>query len=219
MDCLPVPPALRDIPGLSVALCRTDGSLPTANELYTTLSTAFPDSSDYLRAMMGKPTTQVRLTALSLLPPLLRAAGYPTEDFTLRRDEHGRPYLAPRIPALSAPDMSLSHSAAHAVCALWCGGRRVGVDVEEPIPPDRAARLSARFCTVDEKALLRIDPQGLSADFTRIWTCKEALAKHTGTGQPLLFDAAQVPPGLRLLSATLPDTGAVLSVCLPTASA
>lgn len=218
MDCLPVPPALRDIPGLSVALCRTDGSLPTADELYTTLRTAFPDSHDYLQAMMAKPTTQVRLTALSLLPPLLRAAGYRTEDFTLCRDRHGRPYLAPRVPALSAPDMNLSHSAAHAVCALWCGGGRVGVDVEEPIPPERAARLSARFCTVGEKALSDNDLQGLSTDFTRIWTCKEALAKQAGTGQPLLFDAAQVPSRLRLLSATLSDTGALLSVCLPTTS-
>lgn len=220
MDCLPVPPTLRDIPGLSVALCRTDGLLPAVDELYAALSAAFPESRDYLQAMMGKPTTQVRLTALALLPPLLRATGFCTEDFTLCRDEQGRPYLSPRNPALHAPDLNLSHSAAHAVCALWRGGGRVGVDVEEPIPHDRAVRLSVRFCTVGEKALLNevtTDPRSLSAGFTRIWTRKEALAKQAGAGQPLRFDAARVPPDLRLLSVTLPDTGAVLSVCLPTA--
>lgn len=222
MDCLPVPPALCDIPGLSVAICRTDGLLPTADELYTTLCAAFPDSRDYIHAMMGKPTTRVRLTALALLPPLLRAAGFCTENFTLCRDEQGRPYLSPRNPALPAPDMNLSHSTAHAVCALWCGGGRVGVDVEEPIPHDRAARLYERFCTVGEEALMEevtvTDPQALSAGFTRIWTRKEALAKQAGMGQPLRFDSARVPTGMRLLSATLPDTGAQLSVCLPSAS-
>lgn len=205
------------IPGLSLAIER----LPTwpPETLYATLCAAFPDdaSRDYVQRLTVGANAHARLAALALLPPLLRNAGYAPEDFSLCRDAAGRPFLRPHDPALVAPDLNLSHSAARAVCALWCGGGRVGVDVEEPIPADRAARLAARFCSPGERRIVAAagDPAALSAAFTRIWTRKEALCKQDGGGQPLRFDSELPPPGVRLFSCTLPDTGAALSICVP----
>ena len=87
------------------------------------------------------------------------------------------------------------------------------MDVEEPVPEERARRLAARFLSVQERALL---PEGgVSASFTRIWTRREALCKQDGGGQPLRFDSAASPSDVQIASFCLPDTGAFLSVCLP----
>lgn len=220
MDIAYLPFPFTGIPGLFGAVCRLPATGTGPDELYRSLCTAFPDPAgqDYLRQLIcGAATAPSRLTALSLLPPLLRSAGQDSTGYALARDEHGRPYLRPPDPDRPAPDFNLSHSARHAVCVLWCGRGRVGVDVEEPIPASRAERLKGRVCSPRELALLpdSLEPTALSTEFTRIWTRKEALCKQDGRGQPLLFDSAQPPEGLCLLSAVLADTGATLSLCLP----
>lgn len=220
MDIAHLPFPFTGIPGLFGAVCRlpTTGAAP--DELYRSLCIAFPDAAgqDYLRQLIrGVATAPSRLTALSLLPPLLRSAGQDPRGYTLARDGHGRPYLRPPDPDRPAPDFNLSHSARHAVCVLWCGHGRVGVDIEEPIPAPRAERLKGRVCSSRELALLpdHLGPNALSAEFTRIWTRKEALCKQDGRGQPLLFDSELPSEGLCLFSAVLADTGAILSLCWP----
>jgi phosphopantetheinyl transferase len=152
-----------------------------------------------------------RLTALSLLPPLLEAAGLDSRELILARDAHGRPH------AVNAPelDFNLSHSDAHAVCALLIGGGRVGVDVEVPLSPDRAARLWHRYATDGERARFTSADSQPQECFLRLWTLREALAKQDGRGQPLNFDASAVPQGVCLHSGHLTDTGAALALCVP----
>ncbi len=271
-----------------------------------------------------------RLAALSLLPALIEAAGGTPADYTLHRDGHGRPYAV--LPdGIVAFDFNLTHTDDHVACALLVPAASVGMicadghdqpdsrpphtprapfvglDIEEPIPPPRATRMAARFCTEGEHRLLAAaeapatvpesrrhpfavppvappkapptafvrppdtppnpaaetfgrtneitnyrqnspnhrDPspwrnRGATvaqpcaqplplwatgdflppiSDFTRIWTIREALAKQDGRGGPLGFDAALPPPAVSLLSVRLADTGASLTLCVPTAYA
>jgi phosphopantetheinyl transferase len=154
-----------------------------------------------------------RLTALSLLPPLLEAAGLDSHELILARDAHWRPH------AVNAPelDFNLSHSDAHAVCALLLGGGRVGIDVEEPLAPDRAPRLMQRYSTDGERTLFDVaDPRPWEG-FVRLWTLREAMAKQDGRGQPLNFDASAVHPNVCAYCGHLPDTGAALALCIPNA--
>ncbi len=189
------------------------------SSLRTSLGESFrrPENEPYLDGLMrglprGLPHVAVtRLTALSLLSLLLEKAGVDSRELILARDAHGRPY-AKNVPEL---DFNLSHSDTHAVCALLIGGGRVGVDVEEPLSPDRAARLWQRYATDGERT--RFDsakPQPWEG-FVRLWTLREAIAKQDGRGQPLNFDASAVPPGVCAHSGHLPDTGAALALCVP----
>jgi len=172
-----------------------------------------PENEPYLDGLMrGAPRgALVRLTALSLLPPLLEAAGVDCRDLLLARDEHGRPYAA-NAPEL---DFNLSHSDAHVACALLIGGGRVGVDVEEPLSPDRAARLWQRYATDGERARFDVADPPPWEGFVRVWTLREAIAKQDGRGQPLSFDAAAIPQGVCVHGGHLPDTGAALALCVP----
>ena len=199
MDTADLTPApLRHIGGLFPAVRRMPSPPPDAGMLYAALCADFPDSDslDYLADLARGVNAPIRLFALSLLPPLLSAAGVTSAGCSLRRDANGRPFLLSRDGAALNADFSLSHSAAHVACFLWAGGGRVGVDVEEPVPEERARRLATRFLSEQERALL---PEGgVSAGFTRIWTRREALCKQDGGGQPLRFDSAAPPPTYRL---------------------
>ena len=72
-----------------------------------------------------------------------------------------------------------------------------------------------RYATDRERSLFDLpDPQPWEG-FVRLWTLREALAKQDGRGQPLTFDAADVPRGVRIHSGYLPDTGAAIALCTP----
>ena len=212
-DLTPAP--LRNIPGLYPSVRRLPFPLPDAQELHAILSTRFPDadSRDYLDRLACGAAAPVRLFALSLLPPLLDAAGMSGDGCCLRRDANGRPFLQRQGSSAQPADFSLSHSRAHAACFLWVGEGRIGVDVEESVTGERAARLANRFLSAGERALL--SDNDISTGFTRIWTRREALCKQDGGGQPLRFDSANFSDRVRLASFRLPDTGAFLTVCLP----
>ena len=202
----PVPPA-ESIPALRASLEKT-----------------FPrkENTAYLEGLCGSPLPHVtaeRLGALCLLSSLLSEAGIPTDSLILRRDEQGRPFC---VRADSSPanfDFNLSHSSAHVAAALLVGDGRVGIDVEEAVPPPRAATLSRRFCTEGEWALQGLsaesDPSALSDFFTKIWTIREAMAKQAGTGMPLQYDCTNPPQGTRLWHGSLPDTNAAIALCAP----
>ncbi len=190
--------------------------------LRAALDAVFPGTGNaaYLDVVsaVGRPhvptrVSAARLGALSLLPRLIELAGGSPAGLMLCRDRHGRPY-AVNGDGVRPFDFNLSHSDAHVACALLVGGGRVGLDVEEPIPPERAKPLVQRYATLGERALINNDPLGPSGGFTRLWTMREAIGKYIGGGEPLRYDAAHPPDGVCLRSARLPDTGGYLTVCL-----
>jgi phosphopantetheinyl transferase len=191
------------------------------------LETSFPhkDNLPYLDALYGSPDHPAiprvvveRLGALSLLPSLLEAAGPDSADLILHRDEHGRPYCVAVDGSPVGFDFNLSHSASHIAGALLVGDGKVGVDVEEFIPPKRALPLIRRYCTEGELALLDglPDDEELAARFfTSTWVEKEAIAKQEGGGMPLRFDTATLPDGVMLWSGHLPETETAVALCAP----
>ncbi len=172
-------------------------------------------SSD--RPALPRVTAQ-RLGALSLLPSLLWEAEVDPASLILRRDAHGRPYCETADGAPAGFDLNLSHTTAHVAAALLMGNGRVGVDVEEFIPPRRALPLIRRFCTEGELAMLAglpNDDELAARFFTSTWVEREAIAKQEGGGMPLRFDTAKLPEGIMLWSGHLPETGAAIALCAP----
>lgn len=115
MDTADLTPApLRHIGGLFPAVRRMPNPPPDAGVLYAALCADFPDSDslDYLADLARGVNAPIRLFALSLLPPLLTAAGVTSAGCSLRRDANGRPFLLSRDGAALNADFSLSHSAA-----------------------------------------------------------------------------------------------------------
>ncbi len=191
------------------------------------LEKAFPHKENlpYLDGLSGSPNRPSlprviaeRLGVLSLLPSLLAEAGIPTDSLILRRDGNGRPYCETADGSPAGFDFNLSHSAGHVACAVLMGNGRVGLDIEEPIPPARALPLIRRFCTEGELALLAGLPpdDALAARFfTSTWVEREAIAKQEGGGMPLRFDTARLPDGVMLWSGYLPATETKIAVCAP----
>jgi phosphopantetheinyl transferase len=184
----------------------------------------------YLDALCGSPLPRVtaqRLGALSLLPSLLEAAGVDSTALILRRDGHGRPYCEAAdgslpvcgLPTLPSPfDFNLSHTDTHIAGALLVGSGKVGVDIEEPIPPARALPLIRRYCTDGELAILESLPsdETLAARFfTSTWVEREAIAKQEGGGMPLRFDTAKLPADVMMWSGLLTDTQTAIALCAP----
>lgn len=176
----------------------------------------------YLEALCRSPLPRVtaeRLGALSLLVSLLTRAGISPTPLILCRDDHGRPYCRSTDGEIPPFDFNLSHSSAHVAGCLLVGDGRVGLDVEEPLPPARALPLLRRYATEGELAILPVppeeDPAAASTYFTALWTRREAMAKQTGTGMPLQYDSTALPSSLHLLHAVIPTTGAALSLCIP----
>jgi len=201
-------------------------------DLRRRLEIAFPHSENriYLDELCRSPLPPVtarRFGALSLLPPLLSAAGVDSTALILRRDGHGRPYCEtadgtrPFCGLLGAPsslDFNLSHSDSHVAAALMVGDGRVGVDIEEPIPPPRALPLLRRFCTEGELAVLEdaSDDEAIAASFfTSTWVLREALSKQEGGGMPLRFDTARIPADVWSWIGHLPHTDTAIALCAP----
>ena len=203
-------PAEEDIPALRLLLEKS-----------------FPNKENipYLDALHGSPdhpaiprVVAQRLGALSLLPSLLAEAGMASAALILRRDGHGRPYCEVPDGSPVGFDFNLSHSSAHMAGALLVGAGKVGVDVEEFIPPKRALPLIRRFCTEGELAMLADlpDDESLAARFfTSTWVEREAIAKQDGGGMPLRFDTAKLPEGIMLWSGHLPHTDTAIALCAP----
>lgn len=107
-------------------------------------------------------------------------------DWRLVRDPGG----APRLEGRHAPFISLSHSHAMVACAVSMAGR-VGVDVERQREDRSLDAISAAVFGPRESAAVR---RLGSAAFYRIWTQREALAKATGIGFPLVVRQLDLTP-------------------------
>ena len=125
-----------------------------------------------------------------LLPPLLRQLGLPA-DIPIKRDQNGR--LG--FPQNTAADLSLSH--ADPLTAYAVGTSRLGIDLEAPDRLRDPLSLAARFFTEAERQKVR-SATDLPLAACEIWTKKEALAKHIGTGlaATLGMDTESPPDGL-----------------------
>lgn len=130
------------------------------------------DANEYIDAVVASSnerTVVQRLAALELLARTLTLANVDSKTLTLTRNERGRPSVADR----DGIDFSLSHTDRAVACALMIAeNARVGVDIEEEVPTERAARLVKRFFNDSEN--VRAQREG----FAVVWTKKEALFKY-----------------------------------------
>ena len=203
--------------------------IPSLRE-YIEKSFPHKENSAYLDALCGSSLPRVtaqRMGALSLLPSLLESAGIDSTPLILRRDEHGRPSgesadgALPFCGLMGKPspfDFNLSHTDTHVAAVLMVGEGKVGVDIEEPIPPARALPLIRRYCTEDELAILQDAPDDetiAARFFTSVWVEREALCKQDGKGMPLRFDTAQIPENVWMWNGHLLDTDTAVAVCAP----
>lgn len=87
-------------------------------------------------------------------------------------------------PALDGCDIefNISHSESMAVC-LARRGFSVGVDIERIDKEylDRQQKIADRFFAASELRILR-ESASPKVEFTRLWTCHEALGKYLGVG-------------------------------------
>ena len=116
------------------------------------------------------------LLSLSALSLLHRAGAVGT----LCYGENGRPFFEER-----ACDFSITHTQNHVFCALADGedgSVRIGIDAENLDRPDLSNldEMASRWFTENEQKAFFASPT--KETFLRIWTRKEAYAKHTGEG-------------------------------------
>lgn len=128
-------------------------------------------SSEYIDAIVrrkNQDSVLESLSALSLLASLLEKAGADSRTLSLSRDEGGRPFFYG-----SVLDFSISHSRGTVAAALSDSGR-VGIDIEAAeIDEKKALRIFHRYFEGD------VEPPS-PAEFLRLWTEKEAVAKLFG---------------------------------------
>ena len=166
-----------------------------------------PENLAYVEAIQG-PTPMIyqRLSALRCLMLLLREF-YPRALPSLRlsRDTQGRPLAEIQEQGHIPFDFNLSHTSLYVGCALRIGTQRIGLDIEDMIPMDRAKKLSTRFFTPCEQQYLSsiANESTFSHEATRIWTTKEALSKQDGHGFPIAFDSTADYPQLSVKHAYL----------------
>jgi 4'-phosphopantetheinyl transferase len=113
-------------------------------------------------------------------------------------------------PVLEHPDgtrppfISISHSNMMVACALSRAGR-IGVDIEQARAARPVAAIADTVFGSDERD--RVVRYG-AAEFYRIWTLREALAKATGAGFPLVVGKTDlVPAGPDPTRCRLGETG------------
>jgi len=133
-----------------------------------------------VRAAAAMPRWRARehLAARILLRQLLAGAlGDRAAQAPVRATAGGQPYL----PGLPGIGVSLSHAGDLVSTAVSTSGGAVGVDVEPPRDPDPA--LASRCCGPAAAAALAAWPAAdRSAEFSRMWTVKEACVKARGRG-------------------------------------
>jgi len=125
-----------------------------------------------------------RDAAKSLLRDLLeREVGCRASAWQLTENADGKPILV-TSKGPSGIDVSMSHSGWLAAAAITDLGA-IGVDIEFRDPARPISEIAAYAFGPQEKQAVQC---GGVADFYRIWTLREALAKAHGIGFPMLAD-------------------------------
>lgn len=117
----------------------------------------------------------------------------------------GKPRLIePLVPGL---DLSLSHAAGIAACAV-AFGRLIGIDAE-PLSRRVGPGVARRFLAADEAAWLdSVPPDGRAERLLDLWTLKEALAKAVGLGIQIGFGRLSLRPDPPRAIRLPPEAGA-----------
>lgn len=119
-------------------------------------------------------------------------------------DDRGAPYArrrGERVPC----DLSLSHRAGAALCAIGSANSRIGCDIEWVEPRSRAFAL--HFLTAGERGWLESLPTGSRAEASNLlWSAKESVVKALGTGLDI---------DVRRLSVQLSAEGRHFAVAVP----
>jgi len=121
---------------------------------------------------------------------LARTLNEPPEKISIKKAEHGKPYLNDN-PELV---FNLSHSAAAMVIAVgW--NCRLGVDIENCKPRTSLAALVDKCFAEEEIAYWNKLPDAQKIpEFYRYWTRKEAFVKATGRGIALGLNHCVINP-------------------------
>lgn len=96
------------------------------------------------------------------------------------KEDFGKPYF-PEYPCLT---FNISHSGFAAVCAFGVNVGEIGIDleyIERKVFTSKFERIALRLFSESEIEEIRGSADG-AAEFYRIWTAHEALAKYTGRG-------------------------------------
>ena len=126
----------------------------------------------------------------------------------IRRTSEGKPCF----DAPNAPLFSLAHSEHFAVAALGnLNEGCVGVDIEEIRASSPKERISRRFFSADEQAMLAANPT--EETFLKLWTAKEATAKMNGLGLSSLL-ANDTPSSLYKRHFRIVSDGCTAILCV-----
>lgn len=91
----------------------------------------------------------------------------------ISREIHGKPYF-PAYPQIA---FNYSHCRKEILCGV--SSKRIGVDIETVRP--YKSHLAQRVCHPCEWEILE-NTEDPALIFTKLWVCKEAYGKYTGTG-------------------------------------
>ena len=153
------------------------------------------------RISVYKDETHKKLSLATKI--LLRKAvleKYGVKDFSLMREDNGKPYL-------DFCKVSLSHSGDMAVCAI--SSNEVGIDIERirNITP----RNKYKLFTPRENEYVNQFEDGINIRFLEVWTRKEALLK-CGVSPRELSEYSVLSDGAYLFNTEIFD-GYILSSC------
>lgn len=161
---------------------------------------------------MNEEHAKESIAGILLLQFGMEQQGIPLDGESVLYKQNGRPYLKS-----GTADFSISHTEGLVVCAieqrLNMGNFGVGVDAERIKGRSDASmkRIAERWFSEREQELFWKAPQ--EANFLRIWTGKEAIAKRTGKGLSTLSNCDTTEPGedIRLTAYEIND--AVITLC------
>lgn len=141
----------------------------------------------------------------SLLVEMLRSNGLLKELPSIEYAEGGKPYIK-NYPELH---FNLSHCRRYVAVAIHSSP--VGVDIECRRKVSQS--LIRRVCSEDEQQSIAA-AQDPDMEFLRLWTCKEAYLKYTGTGivEPLNGIPPQVTSHI-IKTHPLPEGDGWVSIC------
>ncbi len=165
-----------------LVLAYLDSQQPEAEDLIARFATAADHRAADRYRLPARRQQSVAAHAL-LRATLENETGCPENRWRFDRDPLGKPIL--RSDDGQAPiAVSLSHCRTMTACAIADPGP-VGIDIEYCAPDRPFMDIATTAFGENEKRAVEI---GGVAVFYRIWTLREALAKATGVGLPMVMN-------------------------------
>ena len=148
------------------------------------------------RYVFDRSRRQFALCRSSVRSILCRQLDCRNDQLTFGFAEHGKPFAL--VAGAPVPiSFNVSHSGRHGLVGITSKGR-LGVDVEERIPPNDIDGISEFvFGPYEQSDIARATGNDKSHLFFTIWTLKEALIKALGTGFSLNPSRFEIPSAMR----------------------